>query len=90
MKMITYDLRQPGRDYSTLYSAIKELGSWGRPAESVWIIQSNAKCSEIRDHLQKFIDYNDVLFVCTIGEDWASYNIPIKVSDWLLKPVYLR
>jgi len=40
--LITYDLRKPDRDYTSLISAIKEAGSGcASPVESVWIIAVN-------------------------------------------------
>lgn len=29
--LITYDLKEPGQDYSELYEAIKGLGDWQHP-----------------------------------------------------------
>ena len=29
--LITYDLKQPGRNYTDLYEAIKSLGDWQHP-----------------------------------------------------------
>lgn len=59
----SYDLRQPGRDYSKLYS---RLADWKalRILESVYLIASSQATSEvIRDDLAAYLDANDGLFV---------------------------
>lgn len=39
--LITYDLKEPGQDYSELYEAIKGLGDWQHPLESMWLVKVN-------------------------------------------------
>jgi hypothetical protein len=81
--LITYDLRKPGRDYSTLYDAIKSFGNWAHPVESVWIIDTTKNPGDIRDYLKQHVDSNDVLFVVQLHQNWASSNLPPKNVDWL-------
>ena len=71
--IITYDLRNPGKDYSSLISKIKTY-SYSKVCESVWIIRSNLGSSEIRDSLMKEIDYNDRLFVAKLSGEAAWKN----------------
>lgn len=80
--LINYDLMNPGRDYSSLIATIKGYGSWAKICDSCWAISTNSTCVDIRDHLKKYIDPNDRLFVCAFG-NWASYNLPKDVADWL-------
>lgn len=46
-KLISYDLKQPGRNYDDLYEAIKTLGDWWHCLESVWIVKSPKSPLEI-------------------------------------------
>ena len=43
--IVSYDLKNPGRDYTALYDAIKSIGEWQHPLESVWIVATNT-CNE--------------------------------------------
>ena len=41
LHLVTYDLRKPGRDYATLFAAIKALGKAIKPLQSTWIVATN-------------------------------------------------
>lgn len=36
--VVSYDLKAPGRDYTTFYDVIKGLGDARHPLESVWVV----------------------------------------------------
>lgn len=80
--IISYDLCQPNRDYSSLYNAIKAFGTWGRLTESTWAIVSSRTCSEIRDYLMRFIDNNDRLIVLLCGRH-AAWTKLIANNSWV-------
>jgi len=64
---ISYDLRQPGRNYTSLYDAIKEMdANYQHPLESNWYIRSFYGANEIYEKLRPHIDDNDFLFVVEI------------------------
>ena len=69
---VSYDLRQPGRDYAALTQALRNLRA-KRLLQSHWALRSNASAAELREYFKTFIDANDRLFVDQII-DWASYN----------------
>ncbi len=81
--LITYDLKQPGRDYSTLYEAIKSYGNWAHPVESVWLVDTIKTPAGIRDHLKKCIDTNDMLLVVQLNLNWASWGLSSSIIEWL-------
>lgn len=67
---ISYDLRQPGRNYSNLYDRIKLLdSSCQHPLESNWFIRSTKSAETIYDFLRPYIDDNDLLFVAEINSE---------------------
>lgn len=84
---ISYDLLQPGRDYSTLINTIKEYSIWWHQTKSVWMIKTdnNISAKEIRDKLSTYIDSNDKLFVICVSEEWAARGFTKDEYDWLHK-----
>lgn len=88
--LISYDLHNPGRDYTPLHDAIKALADgWWHHLESVWLINTSKNAGAIRDTLKQKLDANDELFVISLGGNWATYNIPDAGNKWLhenLKP----
>lgn len=80
--LITYDLNKPGQNYESLYKAIKSYGSWAKPAESTWLIDTRERASQISDRLRPHIDENDSLFITDIGRDQAGW-LPKDIWNWL-------
>jgi hypothetical protein len=82
--LISYDLVHPGRNYQSLFDAIKAIANgWCHCLESVWIIGNSGPAASIRDSLQRHIDSNDKLIVVELGKDWASYNLGHDIAKWL-------
>ena len=80
---ISYDLRTPGRDYSSLVEAIKSYGTWWHQTQSVWLIVTNQSTTSIRDNLMKYIDNNDLLFVISLKKEWAAVGFKQEEYNWL-------
>jgi hypothetical protein len=81
--LISYDLRAPGKDYHELHDHLKSY-PWGRPLESVWIINTTLTAGQVRDAARNYVDQNDKIFAVDItGHEWASLNIPDEVATWL-------
>ena len=83
-KIISYDLCAPGRNYNTLYNAIKAYGTWARISESTWFVKTSSTCSQIRDDLVSHIDGNDRLFVGEL-EGTAAWNNTLCDSSYLMQ-----
>lgn len=81
--LISYDLRQPGRNYDELYEAIKAVGSWWSCLESVWIVKSEFSAIQIRDHLTPKIDRNDKLLIAELTGQAAWFGFNDQCSSWL-------
>lgn len=60
--MIVYDLERRGEDYEPLLNALRQLGSL-HPLYSKWVLRTTLTAVQIRNHLQQFIDPNDLLLV---------------------------
>jgi len=83
---ISYDLRQPGRNYSGLYDAIKSLDSdCQHPLESNWFIKSNSEANDIYESLRPHIDDNDLLFIVEINADNRQGWMARTFWDWIKK-----
>jgi hypothetical protein len=74
--LITYDLRQPGRDYRSLHAAIRSYGNHLHPLESTWFIASNLDAAAIRNDLARHVDINDGLLVlkCAQVAAWQGLS----------------
>tara|TARA_R110002049_G_scaffold7177_2_gene42609 strand:- start:1335 stop:1604 length:270 start_codon:yes stop_codon:yes gene_type:complete len=83
LKLISYDLSKPGRNYEDLYDSIKNIGTWWHCLESVWIVETNLSCGEIRDQLSAYLDGNDKLAVLTLQGGWATSGLSQECNDWL-------
>ena len=83
--IISYDLMAPGKNYETLYSAIKSYGTWGKITESCWIVVSSFPATVIRDQLSMHIDRNDRLFVSRLAIPAAWKNT--KADDAWVKRI---
>lgn len=72
--IVSYDLRQPGRDYQPLYNRLNE---WRAVSglESVWFINANTTAENLRDDLLKKMDQNDGLFVGVLRGESAWHNL---------------
>lgn len=85
---INYDLKAPGRDYTSLYEAIKKSPKWWHYLESTWLIITNETPQQIWDRIGKNnIDKNDYLLIVEVrgnvhgwlpkyAWDWIHQNIP--------------
>lgn len=82
---LTYDLIKV-KDYKKLNEGIDKIpGSKTKPTESQWILDTSFSASEIRDHLQNYVDKDDKIFVIKLEQPprWASWKITKDVTDWL-------
>jgi hypothetical protein len=78
--LVTYDLKQPGRDYQPVYDYLKKF-TYCKGLESVWLLDTTTSTSTVRDGLRSLTDSNDVVLVVRLTQDWASYNY--YCADWL-------
>lgn len=80
--LVTYDLNRPGQNYQSLYDAIESYGSWAKPVESVWLVDTHKSAEQIYNGLRQHIDENDSILVVETGRDRAGW-LPKEVWDWL-------
>lgn len=80
--IVSYDLHRQGQNYDCLIAALKTYPLRWHLQMSVWIIVSDRKSVEIRNHLQPCLDANDKLFVGRLTGEAAWYGHS-DASDWL-------
>jgi hypothetical protein len=79
---INYDLKQPGRDYSGLYEAIKSCGLWWHYLESTWLVDTNLGASGIWKRLDPHIDRNDRALVIGVTKDYQGW-LSAEAWEWI-------
>lgn len=83
--LITYDLKTLGKDYNTLYDAIKSIGEYYHPLESTWLVKSRLNANSISASLRAVMDNNDYLFVVNINKQDRQGWLPKTAWEWLTK-----
>ena len=78
---VSYDLRQPIRNYDDLYDAIRKY-THCHMMESYWYVDSDNSATEIRDNLTQQIDDDDQLMVHKVVKNWAALQ-KCKCTTWL-------
>lgn len=81
--LVTYDLNQPGQNYSDLLDAIKSY-PWARLSESSYAISTSLTPSQVYNHLSTHLDRSDNMYVITLTRPYSGRG-PIDVNDWLAK-----
>lgn len=80
--IVSYDLYNPGQDYSKVIEAIKDLGSWAKIHKSVWYVNSNYSASQAVDKVWAAMDTNDSLFVVEASSNNAAWqNLSAEVAN---------
>ncbi len=78
--IISYDLNNPGQDYTNLFKRIESLGNALHIQKSVWLLKSNLKAMDISTLLHNDMDKNDTLFVSEL--DVTNYNGWMNKNYW--------
>jgi hypothetical protein len=83
MKLITYDLNTPGKNYQALYNAIQSLGEWWHYLDSNWLVDTTLNTYQISDRLRQCIDSNDRLLIVEIDPSTVSGWLPKDACEWI-------
>ncbi|PIP71090.1 MAG: hypothetical protein COS76_02960 [Candidatus Portnoybacteria bacterium CG06_land_8_20_14_3_00_39_12] len=83
--LISYDLTMPESrpEYVRLINAIKSYNYWAKPLKSLWLIKTDIPALQVTNYLRTFTDANDHILVIEVTNDWASYNLPEAVVNWM-------
>lgn len=80
---VSYDLKNPNRNYDDLIKELKSFGTWWHQTGAVWIIVTSKTTAEVRDYLMQFIDANDKLFVVQVNKNWAAVGFKEQEYNWM-------
>lgn len=83
--MISYDLKAPGRDYGSLYAAIKRTGTaWWHYLQSTWIVEvaNNVTITDVNERLRCHIDQNDRLIISKLVRPYDGW-LTQEAWDWI-------
>lgn len=82
--IISYDLKNPDRNYEAVISEIKTLGGWAKVNFSVWFVDSKFTASQARDIVWKKMDSNDSLIVIDAVDNMGAWqNLSAEVSNYV-------
>ena len=79
---ISYDLKVPGRDYTSLYKALTRSGKWWHYLDSTWIVITNESTQQIWQRLAPHIDKNDYMLIIEIVNNVQGW-LPKDAWDWI-------
>ena len=83
--IISYDLREPDRDYDKLYKKLKAYSNWAHITDSTWAVVSSNSAKEVRKDLAAVLDGDDRIFVVPSRRGAAWRNV--KCGGQRLKDV---
>lgn len=81
--LISYDLKNSTKDYSSLYEAIKSYGQWWHYMDSTWIVSTQSQIETVVQSIRSQIEEADNLFVVEISGCRRNGWLPKKAWDWL-------
>ena len=84
-KSVTYDLRRPGKDYTTLLRVLAAMPGAVHYQQSCWLVSWNGTAVSLRDHLLQHIDANDQLMVMTVTD--AAWH-PVMACSAKIKQTF--
>lgn len=70
-------------EYVRLINAIKSYTYWAKPLKSLWLIKADSTALQVTNYLKTFTDANDKILVIEVTNDWAAYNLPDAVVNWM-------
>ncbi len=83
---VSYDLRQPDRNYTGLFERLKSSPSWWHYLESTWLIATNESATQLANRLAPAIDRNDLLLVIEVRRGVGGW-LPRDAWNWITKNV---
>src|SRR3546814_19677 len=80
---VTYDLIKT-KDYKKIWDELERLGGH-RTCESYWLVSVNNTAKELADHLKKYMDSDDRVWVSELTKNHHYSNAKAGTNDWLKK-----
>lgn len=81
---ISYDLNNPGQNYSAVIEKIKSLGGWANVQKSFWFLSTSLTAQQVANALWSVMDANDSLIVIDANANDAYwFNLDPAVSKYI-------
>ncbi len=82
VRLITYDLNNPGQNHSKILTKIKAFSAWAKLSESSYAVETSESPQSIYSAFSPLLDQNDDFLVITLTSPLAG-QASQKVIDWL-------
>ncbi|MGN6753026.1 MAG: hypothetical protein ACTHJJ_10795 [Intrasporangium sp.] len=83
VRLITYDLKRPGRTYAKLQDEIKSAGDWWHYLDSTWLVDTSLTCNALADRLHRHTSTGDCLLVVDVSRDEKQGWLPQDAWEWI-------
>jgi hypothetical protein len=80
--LVTYDLKTPGRIYTTFYDTLKSQGNWWHYLSTTWLIQTTKTPGQVYSALAPHITTNDLILVLPVTKPCFGW-LPKDAWDWI-------
>jgi hypothetical protein len=83
--LISYDLKVPGKNYTELYSTIKNnCRAWWHHLDSTWIVQTSENVNIWTERLRLVMDSNDFFIIIDITRAPRNGWLPQSAWEWII------
>lgn len=82
VRLITFDLNEPGRDDSAIINIVKSYGPWAKLAPSVYAVETSVSPENMMLRLKQYTDPYDIASIITLTTPYAVLGHD-DVDDWL-------
>jgi thiamine pyrophosphate-dependent acetolactate synthase large subunit-like protein len=83
---ISYDLYNPGQNYSGVIETIKTFGNWAKIHKSFWYVKSELTPQQAVERLRKVMDTSDTVYVVDSTNNTAAWhNLNDEVANHIRK-----
>jgi len=80
--LVTYDLRTSGRNYASLYEALKAQGTWWHYLASTWLLDTQKTPQQVYQALAPHITTADSILIVQITNSYWGY-LPNDAWEWI-------
>lgn len=82
--LVTYDLKQLGRNYTPLYEILKSAVGWWHYLESTWLLASPLTIEEWQQRIRGVIDQNDLFMIIRLDRGIVYTGwLQQKAWEWM-------
>lgn len=81
--VISYELKSEYRDYSEFYTAIKTIGEWQHPIDSIWFVKTDLNATAIYERIRKYSSEKDNILVSRVDISDMQGWLPRTFWNWI-------